>query len=451
MLITNTSQYNQLKSEIENYSNFIILPIFNNHLLHPYKSDLLLLYIGILDNDYNVINKYILNINHTDIIYKCFINELNFRTKNIYTNSKKSLLFFLKCTNVYELKIIDNIGAIDSKKQRLYSSIFNQYQYKKIYNKIIPLTHHISLLELEFTYYYDLLKNNIDRIYNKDFLFYNNIISSIYKIEKEGIFIDNKLFKEINKDKIQYHLKDSSDNFIYCDYNIYTSTGRPSNSYGKINFNALNKKTNEREIIISRYKKDGLLVEFDYSAYHLSILADLVNYTFPNDIKNIHDYLGKQYFNVEELTEEQYKDTKTLNFQFLYGGIPDDIINNIDYFKLVNIYLQQLYKEYLNNGYIVSPISNRKIDNVENHNSNKVLNYLLQMLETEITTSNINRVIDKIGNRKIHPILYVYDSILFDIHKSELNNIDEIKNILSENNKYKITIKYSETNYKQIK
>ena len=37
-----------------------------------------------------------------------------------------------------------------------------------------------------------------------------------------------------------------------------------------------------------------MLFEFDYDAYHLRLIADLIGYDFPDS--SIHEHLGKLYF-----------------------------------------------------------------------------------------------------------------------------------------------------------
>ena len=52
----------------------------------------------------------------------------------------------------------------------------------------------------------------------------------------------------------------SKEGEVHSEYNIYTSTGRPSNRFGGTNFAALNKKDGSRKQYISRFK-NGVLVE----------------------------------------------------------------------------------------------------------------------------------------------------------------------------------------------
>ena len=66
---------------------------------------------------------------------------------------------------------------------------------------------------------------------------------NLYQIERNGL----KTYEKI----------------VYSEYNPYTSTGRPSNRFGGMNFAALNKSDGSREQFISRFN-NGVLVEMDF-------------------------------------------------------------------------------------------------------------------------------------------------------------------------------------------
>jgi hypothetical protein len=89
---------------------------------------------------------------------------------------------------------------------------------------------------------------------------------------------------------------------VYSQYNYYTMTGRPSNAYRGFNFAAMNKEDGTRTAFCSRFE-NGALVEMDFDSYHVRLIARLIGYDLPTS--SIHDYLGRFYFGVTELTEEQ--------------------------------------------------------------------------------------------------------------------------------------------------
>jgi len=444
MIITNEIEFIKFKAELKQYENIFVHITYNNHLTSNYDNDPMFTYVCLLDNELNVVSKYTLNHNHYDIPYKV---NIEFEHKNIYTLHKNIISNHVNKNNtLYDIHLLsylfdNNKLAVGVKPK----STFKQFYDKEFYNDIVPITKHIN--NTPFNTHLTTLQTFKEFLGHSSYLYYNNLLETLYDIEKNGISVISKLFNEKHKNKTPNHKL--TDDLIYSEYNIYTTTGRPSNRFGGINFNGLNKKT-DRDWIVSRYGTKGTLVEFDYSAYHLSILAYLMNYVFPDNIENAHVYLGCQYFNTKKLTTEEYKKTKELNFKFLYGRIPKDVISEIPFFANVEKFIEQEYDKYLNNGYIESPMSSRRLYNMEKPTPNKVLNYLIQMVETELTITNISNVFKIINNKRINIILYTYDSILIDIHNSELDILDDVKTTL-EDGKFKITVKKSITNYKNIK
>ena len=84
-------------------------------------------------------------------------------------------------------------------------------------------------------------------------------------------------------------------------------------AFGGINFAALNKSDGTRKKYISRYGDNGCMIEMDYDAYHLRLIAEIVGYEFPEG--SVHQYLADQY-------GVDYDKSKSLSFKYLYGEIP---------------------------------------------------------------------------------------------------------------------------------
>jgi hypothetical protein len=232
----------------------------------------------------------------------------------------------------------------------------------------------------------------------------------------------------------------STGQLAHTEYNLYTSTGRPSNKFGGINYAALNKEDGSRKLYTSRFSK-GMLVEYDYDAYHVRLIASLIDYKLPSG--SVHTYFGKQYFDTTDLTEEQYEQSKQITFRLLYGGIDDDFAQ-IPFFNKVRQFINKLWKEFKLTGYIVTPIYKRKMqrDNLHDMNANKLFNYLLQATETEHNIKqvlNVNALLDKYKSRLV---LYTYDSFLFDFDMSDGKQVlHEIQTALSDNNQYPVKLK----------
>lgn len=303
----------------------------------------------------------------------------------VYTHNKKIWFHYYKkdLSKVYDLTLchyLQTNKVIEFKN----SIVYNQSIHKFSDNKIIPLT----ILIQPFQTWLHQIKHIKE--FDSTFHYYNTkTLYTMYRMEQKGIVLkDNKT--------------------IYSDYNLYTKTGRISNTSMGYNLCALKKNSIEREVIVSNKDK---LFKIDFEAFHLQIIAKLIKFKVT---ENLHLHLGKQYFDKEELTEEEYKKTKELNFKYLFGGIPEEL-NEIEYFRRTNEYIDKIWKEVNKNGYIESVITKRKIFKQENKNT--FFNYLLQLMEQEICIYILDKLYsDFLQDSKDSLLLYVYDEIVFDIN-----------------------------------
>jgi hypothetical protein len=87
------------------------------------------------------------------------------------------------------------------------------------------------------------------------------IIEALSETEQNGIFVDREKFIK------HFEASPDKDDFVYSQYNIYTSTGRPSNRFGGINYSALNKEDGSRECFVSRFGTEGTMVLIDYTLF----------------------------------------------------------------------------------------------------------------------------------------------------------------------------------------
>ena len=92
--------------------------------------------------------------------------------------------------------------------------------------------------------------------------------NALYQIEKNGMYVED--FKLGSSNLV------NDQNLVFTQYNMLTPTGRPSNSFGNVNYVALNKKTGDRDCFKSRFGNDGLLVMIDYESYHLRLVGNFL-------------------------------------------------------------------------------------------------------------------------------------------------------------------------------
>ena len=63
----------------------------------------------------------------------------------------------------------------------------------------------------------------------------------------------------------------------------------------------------------------------------------------------------------------------------------------------------------------------------------KLLNYVLQNLETSMNVHILWEIIKLLRNKKTKIVLYTYDSFLFDVSKEEEGILQEIKELFNKN------------------
>jgi hypothetical protein len=178
----------------------------------------------------------------------------------------------------------------------------------------------------------------------------------------------------------------------------------------------------------------------DISAYHPTLLANLLDYTFDSD--DVHGDFAKMY-NVT------YAKAKEITFKQIYGGIWKEY-EDLEFFRKVKTFTDQLWDDFNYGGEIICPISEYKFrrDELDNMNPQKLLNYLLQNLETSTNICILWDILKLLRGKKTKLVLYVYDSFLFDVDRSEKETLKEILEIFS---KYKLQVKFKKgTNYNNI-
>tara|TARA_B110001454_G_C12700550_1_gene426370 strand:- start:387 stop:1646 length:1260 start_codon:yes stop_codon:yes gene_type:complete len=388
----------------------IIYYVFSDIHLHPLHNRISFLCVR-LDDD------YILPFNHNDALNLPIENLYRLQTENKkYVWNKKNLLHQVDFKNMIDISTLlyleTNKDYNDIDEDDNYISFWNyKFPNQKNLNDYIPLLKH-----------YEYIKKHMDNnIFNKKFINsrYDYMTRILYTIEKNGML--------------------KNDQLVYTQYNNFTSTGRPSNRFGGTNFAALNKTDGSRKPYISRFGSKGKLVEFDYDAYHLRLIADKVGYEFSD--ASVHQHFA-------DLFDITYQEAKVLSFQYLYGYIPDEIAENIKYFDKVRKYTDQLWKDFKSKDFIESDIYKRQIKG-NDFNANKLFNYYIQLLETESNVLVIKDVRKLMGKYKSKLVLYSYDSFLFDMHIDDgLPLLTEIKEVL-ERGKYPVKAAWG-NNYDEL-
>ena len=168
-------------------------------------------------------------------------------------------------------------------------------------------------------------------------------------------------------------------------------------------------------------------MEYDYDAYHLRLIGDLVDYKF--DKKSVHQHLADFYGST-------YEESKQISFKLLYGGIDKEVREKVPFFDKVHTYINNKWTEINKNNYVFTDIYSRKLlyKNYTDMNKNKLFNYLIQAYETESNIKTIIELKNYLYGKKTKLVLYGYDSFTFDYSKEDgVSTLTELKNILERN------------------
>jgi len=424
MVILETQKQMELFQQEYDSNDSILIPIMKDKYAHPLQNEVCFLYAYLMNG-----SKYIIPFEHPEIndtngdIFQ-YINLENDRKKYVYDKKLFSHLF--KLDNVYDVSLLyylntNEVLEVDDSGTNSHNFFNNQFYKLKNINTIIPVFKHIEKCDdlkdklLEVINKYEI--NSVYDIYNKE------VIPNLSYIEKSGL--------------------QTLQGNVYSEYNLFTTTGRPSNRFGGINFAALDKNDGSREKFISRFNGSGMLVEFDYESYHPRIIADIVGYDFPKDI-SIHEYLGKQY------GTDDYNESKAITFRLLYGGIPKEIADSIPFYNKVQSYVREKWNEYKKTFSVKSDIYSREIGRHKDMNPNKLVNYLIQLSETEYNMKMFSKLIPFVEKHKSRLVLYNYDSVLIDFCMEDgVDFLKKVKEIM-ENDKFPTKVKYG-TNYHEMK
>tara|TARA_B100000575_G_C23098960_1_gene633967 strand:- start:460 stop:1716 length:1257 start_codon:yes stop_codon:yes gene_type:complete len=411
-LIENTKQFSDLYKS--NFKEVYMEVIPYSYKTHPVKSNISLVYIRPLKDK----KGYILPLNHSEtmLLNNEYIIKLISNYDILYVWGKKEFLHYYVHKNIKDLSLLSPEYELETTKA--HQILTQRNQDKLDINRIIPIVKHYEACEKN----YNNLKQYINEPVNE---FYNNRVPLVFNaIERNGIQVDRELFKK-------YFNQDWGDK-VYTQYNYRTTTTRPSNRFGGINFAALNKENGIRKTFIPKNDK---LVEIDISAYHPTLASSLIHYSF--DDRDIHASFAKMY-------GVDYKKSKELTFKQLYGGVFDQY-KHLEFFQKIQNFIDGLWDDFQTKGFIECPISKYKFEKskLDNMNPQKLFNYLLQNLETATNVHILWDIIKILKNKDTKLVLYTYDAFLFDFKTAERIALEHTLNVFK---KYKLKTKITHGN-----
>ena len=397
----------------------LLVPVWSSHKAHPFATRISFLYYRTEGED------GIINLNHIDAkkLVKIELNKL-----------------FDNDTIVLDSRYISNLGF---DFEWLYFEeygkpfLFNEFAdgvYRGYRRDFTELNDCVPLMK-----WYELLKTlpdlNLKTDTNRK---YSSAIRTLGRLEGAGVKVDREKFIDSFSFDPQLLKKD---NIVFTQYNPYTITGRPSNRHGGVNYSALNKSDGSRAAFVSRFP-NGTLLQFDYESYHIRLIAGLIGYKLPTDI-SAHQYFADIY-------GTDYETAKGITFRYLYGGL-DEVARGVPFFRKVEEYTQSVHRGFVISGRLTTPLFKREIHfgRIEGATEQKVFNYLLQALETEVNYMKMGQLWDALGGRLSRPILYTYDALLFDVHPIERGEVIQIVKDVMETGGFPVRV-YEGKNYNHL-
>ncbi len=400
MIVESHSEKEQFLDYWGNESS-IVIPIWEDLERHPMTCDLSFLYVA-FENLH-----FVIPFKHNDC--EPLDIDLSKSTQPKWVWNKKGLLQ-------------TNLG-IQNQKDIQTSLFFNNNKLYPMRDKIEVLTNFYTRLgikdnlgkSISIMKFMEVLEGVVDDFGKLTPTFGwidDTMIPILSDIERKGIQVDREKFLDRWKD----NKKSLWFSRTFTEYNPYTITSRPSNRHLGINYSALNKKDGSREVFIPQKGKS--FVQFDYDAYHVRLIGKMIKYDLPET--SVHQWLANQY-------NCGYDESKARTFRILYGGVSDED-RKIPFFDKVDEFIRKMHEESIKNGYLTTP-KGRKIPLgwIEQPTAQKYFNYLLQATETEF---NIE-VMKKLKDESLPlPILYTYDSFLFEFTPEEKQIVKKVKLIL---------------------
>ena len=393
-----------------------------NNKYHPALTELSLVYV----RDLIRTKGFMLCINHSESfgLSKEDVEWwlVNNTQKMWVLNKKEALYHFNKPHKLFDVNFIKHISKIPTNCSEFYNS--KHYALPNV-NCLIPISKHYEEWENIFS---EVLPTIQSFTPNDQFTFNNNHATNVfYQLESNGIKLNKNCFIDYYQGKLPHPEFNLSRGKIYTNYNLYTTTSRPSNTFNGVNFAALNKDDGERMCYMP---ENDMFVEMDFQGYHPRLIGEMVEWHFPND-KNTYELLG-QLLNVSQ------QEAKELTFKQLYGGVWAEYQHK-PFFKDVNMFIDDMWITYQYGKCYET--ENRIFIPDADITQAKLFNYVVQSKETSTNVGLLEKVLDYLKGKKTKIVLYTYDAFLFDYSKEDGDILQDIVKLLE----YPVTIKQGNT------
>jgi hypothetical protein len=399
--------------------------IQQNDNYHPKLSPLSLIYV----RDITQHKGYVLCLDHSEsfALDKQKVMEwLWASTDRMFVlNKKEALYHFNEPYKLYDISFLE-LPDLTGVFTACHNFYYRQHTASPIVNKLIPISKHYE----EYENIFDIVLPIIQKFRSDNVVYaFNNgpLTRVFHAIESNGIKVDKQCFIDSYGENLSYPQFNLSKGRIYSQYNLYTLTGRPSNTYNSINFAALDKNNGER--LCYRPTNDKF-VEFDIQGYHPRILGDMIDFNFGD--RNTYETLS-------ELLGVTTQEAKELTFKQLYGGVWKDYCDQ-PFFRDIVTLTDGIWDEYQYGKQYST--RNRIFIYDPDMTQSKLLNYIIQSHETSNNVAMLENILNYLKDKKTKLVLYTYDAFLFDYSKEDGTQLlTDIKELIH----YPINVKQGKT------
>ena len=381
----------------------ICIPILANHHYHHSVGEVLAVFIRYIDG-----SEALINFRHQDglssnVSFDDFAvtpNSLVYNKKVFLSNGKDIGIDLNSFLHYFDEEIVDFNTIYDG----LHIKQFNSFRGSPILGQIIPLSIHELLCSEITSAVIPIYESNVVTDECKNYC--NDFCNTFHSLDMTHVIMNSQ-------PRLQ-------------NYMWYTLTSRPSNACDGINFSALNKKTGIRNSITSTFE-DGLLVQYDFDAFHVKLLSNILNFQWSD-----HPYNELIQYTGQAIT---YDEVKSKVFIELYGNGAKTELSHHPFFTLVRSMVSSLYEQYIRNGFIGSHFYGKRFRHIDDITPYKLFNYYLQSLETEYNIQVIGKIYKFLKSTaqttayRSKFCMYIYDAFIFDIPRDETHLIAEIRNI----------------------
>jgi len=288
MNIIETTKDKEIFLNYWNTEPCLIIPIWCDLEKHPMNNEISFLYVRFRDDETDqgqMPMDWILPYNHNDCEQLILDISHSIQQKKVW-NKKGLLQTNLNIQNTYDLQTeiffnTHTLLELDLKLEVL-TNFYTRMGLRDDLGKSISIMKWNEVLRGITQPISETLVHSIS-----DSWINNTMIPTLSRIEQMGINVVTEKFID-RWSSAQKHLLGET---VFTEYNPYTLTSRPSNRHGGVNYGALNKSDGTREIFVPR--ENTMFLQFDYDAYHVRIIGDLIKYELPTT--SAHQWLADQY------------------------------------------------------------------------------------------------------------------------------------------------------------